>query len=122
MEIKKLTVEPGEVDPDSFCLTLTNEYGEPVGQAWGVVNRITHEATLDSIWVARNLRGQHIGTSLLQSVATEARIRGAKLLVGQVIPEYGQNVEKTYNFYCKNGATFDQDGAFCIDLEQFFHC
>lgn len=117
MERRKLIVEAGEVDPDSFCLTLANECKEPIGQAWDVINRITHESPLNSIWVARNLRGQHVGTSLLQAVATEAR--GAKLLVGQIIPEYGQNVEETYNFYARNGASVDEDGSFCIDLEQF---
>ncbi len=87
-----------------------------MGSACGSVNSDERRAELTSIWVPFCERGKGIGSKLFQAFVNEAKLRGADILVGQVLPENGQNYEDIYNFYEKNGATVDDDGILFIDL------
>ncbi len=78
---------------------------QPIGFAIGEVGG--DQVELETIHVDACQRGKGTGSLLLTAFINQARVEGARSLIGAMKPEFGLNVSKTANFYRKHGITVD---------------
>lgn len=117
MEIIRYQIAPSFEENHENVVGIFAVKGEGiVGSAWGPVNSQTGVAKLDTIEVNADLRGSGIGTGLLNIFKQEAVRFGAKKIWGEIRPELGLKVEKTRNFYAKNGFRVKEDDTFEAEI------